>query len=108
VAASGALKFQPGIRDGWRETDSATLRLENASIADFCGDLSRNTKRPVLDATGIAGTFDFEMHYGKGGDTSAPAITTALEQQLGLKLEPEKHPSTCSSSRTLSAGRQQS
>jgi uncharacterized protein (TIGR03435 family) len=90
----GPLEFQPGSRrdrigDRSGQSASGTLRLRNGSIAKFCAELSRYTNRPVLDSTGIAGTFDFELRYGKNGDTSAP-ISTALQQQLGLKLEPGK------------------
>jgi uncharacterized protein (TIGR03435 family) len=63
--------------------------------------------RPVVDRTGITGKFDFEMTFSsdrirKGGDGAAPpmedepnappGIFTAIQDQLGLKLEPAKGP----------------
>jgi uncharacterized protein (TIGR03435 family) len=89
-AAGGgkAMRFQPGARN--QAKGAATIRQENISIREFCGDLSRNVKRPVVDKTGVSGTFDFDLKYSKRGDESAPSIFTALEQQLGLRLEPAK------------------
>jgi uncharacterized protein (TIGR03435 family) len=58
--------------------------------------------RPVLDKTGLTGNFDFDLVWtpdetqfgGRGasmpGDPDAPNIFTAFQEQLGLKLEPQK------------------
>ena len=54
--------------------------------------------RPVIDRTGIAGLFDIHLEFSAseiaaaGGvdDNAAPSIFTALQDQLGLKLEPQK------------------
>jgi uncharacterized protein (TIGR03435 family) len=63
--------------------------------------------RPVVDKTGIAGTFDFTLKWtpdesqfstsglrapAAGDNAMAPPLFTAIEEQLGLKLEPEKAP----------------
>ena len=47
--------------------------------------------RKVVDQTGIAGAFDFTLSYSANdGVDGAPSIFTALQDQLGLKLEPQK------------------
>ncbi len=53
--------------------------------------------RPVIDRTGLDGFYDFTLEWTP--DTpqpdpaaSGPSIYTALEQQLGLRLQPEKAP----------------
>ncbi len=50
--------------------------------------------RPVINRTGIAGLFNFHLEVPIDPNTPAgrpqPAIFTALEEQLGLKLEPAK------------------
>jgi len=69
---------------------SGTLRLDNASLAKFCDELSRCLDRPVVDATGIPGAFDFNLRYAKAGDMFGPSIFSALERQLGLKLDRAK------------------
>lgn len=74
--------------------------------------LSNVLGRPVVDRTGLMGKYDFKMEWtpdvgqiGKGGapgespDASSlpdpsggPSIFTAIQQQLGLKLESQKEP----------------
>jgi len=56
--------------------------------------------RPVLDKTGLAGRYDFDLEWAPdetqlGGDVpaappdaSSPPFFIAMQQQLGLKLEP--------------------
>jgi uncharacterized protein (TIGR03435 family) len=64
--------------------------------------LSHELGRPVLDLTGIQGTFDFEFdanpseldglrRAGAAGDSLAPSLFTGIET-LGLKLESRKAP----------------
>lgn len=62
--------------------------------------------RIVVDKTGLKGDFDFTLKWtpdnpaadqagadnGTKPDASAPSLFTALEEQLGLKLEPSKQP----------------
>ncbi|HEY4379328.1 MAG TPA: M56 family metallopeptidase [Acidobacteriaceae bacterium] len=61
--------------------------------------------RPVVDRTGLTGNFDFEMTFlsdhfkGKpigpaveDQPDAPPGIFTAIQEQLGLKLEPSKGP----------------
>lgn len=60
--------------------------------------------RRVVNMTGLTGTYDFKLEWTPdqdqganqpGGepppDSSGPSIFTALQEQLGLKLEPQKH-----------------
>ncbi|MGI4830632.1 MAG: TIGR03435 family protein [Janthinobacterium lividum] len=47
---------------------------------------------PVVDHTGLTGTFNVDLRYAPDGDTNSnlPSFLTALEEQLGLKLKPDK------------------
>ena len=73
--------------------------------------LSNALARPVLDGTGLMGTYDFKLQWtpdagqlpGLGGfgpgpdapppsDPNGPSIFTAVQEQLGLKLESQKGP----------------
>jgi uncharacterized protein (TIGR03435 family) len=56
-------------------------------------------RRAVIDRTGLSGTYDIELHWGvdipagRGIDvppSDAPSIFTAVQEQLGLKLESTK------------------
>jgi uncharacterized protein (TIGR03435 family) len=44
--------------------------------------------RPVVDRTGISGLYDFTLDWAS--DDSAPSLFTALQEQLGLRLEAQK------------------
>jgi uncharacterized protein (TIGR03435 family) len=56
--------------------------------------LNDQAGRPVVDKTGLTGSYDFTLQYtaaiGAGPDATGPSVFTALEEQLGLKLEPAK------------------
>jgi uncharacterized protein (TIGR03435 family) len=68
----------------------------NASTADLAIILSNQLGRPVMDATGLTGRYDFTLTWMKGVSTEAadagPDLATALRQQLGLLLENSKGP----------------
>ena len=49
--------------------------------------LAQTTGRPVVDRTGLAGTFDIELEWAASPDADGPSIFTALREQLGPKLE---------------------
>ncbi len=67
------------------------------SVAFLADELSKVAGRDVLDQTGITGRYDLKLQWAPD-DGAAPAadfgpsIFTALEEQLGLKLEPAKGP----------------
>ena len=66
--------------------------------------LSQSLDRTVLNRTGLDGTFDFTLEFlpelgtgsqpglGAPDPSELPSIFTALQQQLGLKLEPQTGP----------------
>jgi len=55
------------------------------------------THRPVIDRTGLTGQFDFDVDFAPfdsdvPADSNAPSLFTALQEQLGLRLETTKAP----------------
>jgi uncharacterized protein (TIGR03435 family) len=52
--------------------------------------------RPVVDETGLNGTFDFSLEwlpeFNAPADASGPTFREALKEQTGLTLEPKKGP----------------
>jgi uncharacterized protein (TIGR03435 family) len=64
------------------------------SMGMFADRLSRpdfQLDRRVVDLTGLKGTFDFTLDWSpQSEDATGPSIFTALQEQLGLKLEPRK------------------
>jgi uncharacterized protein (TIGR03435 family) len=69
---------------------SGSLKLNGATLAKFCDELSGRTGHLVTDATAIEGKFDFDLNYAKSGFNTGPPIDKALEDQLGLRLEPRR------------------
>jgi uncharacterized protein (TIGR03435 family) len=65
-------------------------------IARIVQLLSREAGRPVVDKTGLTGTLTFELHWlpenAPALPDSPPTLFTALQEQLGLKLEPQRGP----------------
>ena len=82
-----------------------TLPARNATMGDFVSLLQRAVlDRPVVDKTGLAGRFDFDLTWAPdetqfGGevpvapsDAQAPPLFRAVQDQLGLKLIATKGP----------------
>lgn len=81
------------------------LPARNATMADFVSLLQRAVlDRPVVDKTGLTGRYDFDLEWAPdetqfGGevpvaptDAQSPPFFTAIEQELGLKLEATRGP----------------
>jgi uncharacterized protein (TIGR03435 family) len=60
-----------------------------ASMARLANTLANRLRQPVVNNTGINGSYDFKLTFGPD-DQSGPSIFTALEEQMGLKLESKK------------------
>ncbi len=89
-------------------TGQRTLHGTSSTMSDMASFLADLLGKPVQDDTALAGKFDFSMEWtpdpvsevmlrkGAGeappGDQVGPTIFTALQEQLGLKLETKKIP----------------
>jgi len=75
---------------------STSGRLTGTTVsADMLAKvLANQVGRPVQNETGLEGFFDFVLVWSAATDTdpASPAIFTALQEQLGLKLAPRKGP----------------
>jgi len=54
--------------------------------------LSNAVERVVLDRTGLKGSFDVDLEWASDPGSDKPSIFTAVQEQLGLKLEFERNP----------------
>jgi len=64
-------------------------------IGDLVKSLNVTMDRPVLDETGLAGTFEWTLSFGATQEAIAAGATrigTAIQEQLGLKLERKTAP----------------
>jgi uncharacterized protein (TIGR03435 family) len=79
----------------------------NASMADLAGELGAFLDRPVVDRTGISGRYDFTLAWTidefqsarlkafpapQRGNVDVPNLFTAIQEQLGLKLDAANAP----------------
>jgi bla regulator protein blaR1 len=65
----------------------------DAPIMYLAYQLSQQVGRPVNDKTELKGNFDFKLTFAPDlADSDGPSIFTAVEEQLGLKLESQRGP----------------
>ncbi|HEY1336604.1 MAG TPA: TIGR03435 family protein [Bryobacteraceae bacterium] len=69
----------------------------NATMAKLAENLSGYVDRPVTDDTGLEGSYSYTLEWSPepsaaAVENSLPSIFAAVQEQLGLKLEPEKGP----------------
>ena len=71
-----------------------TLTAGSMTLANLAGTLSSAVQRMVVDRTGLTGGFDFDLTYSmeQSADASGPSIFTAVQEQLGLKLDSVRIP----------------
>jgi uncharacterized protein (TIGR03435 family) len=84
----------PDSTGDW-QNGQQVMRFTNNGMADFALCMQFFLDRPAVDQTGLPGKYDFVLKWtpdvAKVGDASAaPGIFTAVQEQLGLKLEPVK------------------
>jgi bla regulator protein blaR1 len=94
---------------GWIRNGLDNISGQEVSMTEFAADLSGRLSVPVVDLTGIKGVFDLKLQWtpdasqsrGPGenkevpstdvaADSSGPSVFTALQEQLGLRLESRK------------------
>ncbi len=105
TVAKGGVRMKPahpadpnhgsvGMSNGKLTGDNVPLSF----IALFL-PLESDIGRPVADKTDATGNYDFELHWSAMGDSkdngtdgSVPSIFTAIQEQMGLKLNAAKGP----------------
>jgi uncharacterized protein (TIGR03435 family) len=84
-------------------TPAGTLKMgqlitQKMSMTTLANLLTFDLERPVRDETGLQGDFAFTLEWTRGlgesdaGAPSRPSLFTAVQEQLGLKLESAKGP----------------
>ncbi len=74
----------------------AHLIGKGSSMEQLVDQLTGRMRTPIRDRTGLTGTFDYDVIFAlnalqEDGD-STPMVTTAIQEELGLKLEKSKIP----------------
>jgi uncharacterized protein (TIGR03435 family) len=97
--AWGERSIPPLYQRGDSSTGFAFV-AHGCSMSDLAETLAGQFSRPVVDRTGLKDKYDFKLHYQdvRLSDRSAddqnptPPLDMAIQDQLGLKLEPAKGP----------------
>jgi uncharacterized protein (TIGR03435 family) len=94
---------------GFRGKTGGDVSASNVTMGDFINFMTRNVKldRPIVNRTGIQGRYDFELDWtpddtqfpGRNetpppteGASTPPSLFTAVQEQLGLRLDATKAP----------------
>lgn len=62
------------------------------TLNDFMIFLSSTVERVVIDRTRLQGRYDVELDWSSEPGSDKPSIFTAVQEQLGLKLESDRAP----------------
>lgn len=73
-------------------SEGATIMLGGLPLSRLADILSSQVERVVLDKTGLIGNYELTLRYSSPGTVSGdvPFVFTAVEEQLGLRLVPER------------------
>lgn len=98
VVPKGGMKLKNAI--GTEEASMSTnsngatkvLDAKAMTMRELAGALSRQTGKTVEDHTGLSGRFDVKLEWDESQAVNAelPSIFTAIQEQLGLKLNTAK------------------
>jgi uncharacterized protein (TIGR03435 family) len=95
VIAKGGAKLDPAQpSDAMSYIFETGLDSASVTLSGLASLLSRPVGRPVIDSTGLAGSYKLKLRFAREGTQGSelPDIFTAVQEQLGLKLEPKKVP----------------
>jgi len=107
VVGKNGVKMQstdPSITSGTSMISEKIFKAQRASVDFIAQGLAGVLGRPVKDETGLKGFYDFKMEWtpepsagpnaeeGRAPEPLGPSLFTALQEQLGLKLEGRKGP----------------
>jgi uncharacterized protein (TIGR03435 family) len=108
IVAKNGPRLQPAPNGGHNSFRSGPGHVSStqASMSGFADLLSSQAGRPVLDETELHGAYNFQLDWTPDIDqikpteesdrsrssSGGPSLFTAIQEQLGLKLEPRKAP----------------
>ena len=95
VVAKQGLKVKPSAPDekGSSSMARGQYTAHRGQVGGLAISLSGAVGRVILDKTGVTGEYDIELTWAPDDQPEAgPSIFSALQDQLGLKLEPARAP----------------
>jgi uncharacterized protein (TIGR03435 family) len=98
ILAKGGSKLQSSQSNGKTVgTGRSHFDGQGLTTTIIAEELSQITGRIVVDKTDLTGRYDLKLQWTPDDapattENSAPSLFTAIQEQLGLKLEPAKEP----------------
>jgi uncharacterized protein (TIGR03435 family) len=104
VIAKGGARLTPTAvpdplaSNGKFSVHNSEITATDTIISNFAVNLSYQLDRNVIDKTGLTGRYDFRLTWtpdnlaDSAPSDAPPTLITAIEEQLGLKLQPAKGP----------------
>jgi uncharacterized protein (TIGR03435 family) len=73
---------------------AAKISGSGITMQTFARNLAGGTGRNVVDKTGLTGSYDLELEFTpeQTADNIGPSLFTAMQEQLGLKLDSQRAP----------------
>ena len=81
---------------------SGFFSMRAVPMVTFVTHLARQIRRPIIDRTGLSALYDIDLSFlpdsgpmmfnGAPLNADAPALSTAVREQLGLRLESGRAP----------------
>jgi uncharacterized protein (TIGR03435 family) len=110
IVGSGTPLPECGVSMGMMPSESV-VNAGGLAFTDLVRLIATNLGRPVVDRTGLTGRFNLRMRFqstmpglpgmplpprqtplGSSAESTAPSLTTAVQEQLGFKLESGREP----------------
>jgi uncharacterized protein (TIGR03435 family) len=95
VVAKQGLKLKESAHDdtGSSSMGRGKLTAHRSEVGSLAFSLSGAVGRVILDKTGLTALYDIDLNWSPDNEPdTGPSIFTALQEQLGLKLEPANAP----------------
>jgi uncharacterized protein (TIGR03435 family) len=101
----GFPEFPPEMKTGSMALNNRIRSRSIATLDQFVNGIANQVGRPVKNATGLTARYEIDIHYvmdlpnvphlassdpNEAADPDGPTIFAALEDQLGLRLEPKR------------------
>jgi uncharacterized protein (TIGR03435 family) len=79
------------------DVQGTNITAAGVTLSDLAMNLSFPLDRTVINKTGLTGRYDFQLRWtaegaGTGATDAPPDLFTAMQEQLGLKLQAPKGP----------------
>lgn len=83
--------------NGWGQGSQRYMEFTNSNMSDLTLCLQASADKPIINETNLAGRYDFLLHWTPNEaratePNAAPGLFTAIQEELGLKLEATRGP----------------